>query len=548
MKFSFIFLFCFVIFACNANSSNTSQIDDSVPQTSNLKITKNQSVEKNTESKSDQSAQPKNIKSKSDVDLNNKNTNSDDLILYIQNQILNAINNNTVNSLDPSKLCAEIPSDKKNNCNRYATTQIQNARAKNSTNTNNNTITSTSESEKSLPNITHFAKNKSDRFFVDFDDIVAGHPYVGARSPSPHNDAQVYFSNTDQRWINAKKPSDYPPIYAVADGYINLPEISFYNVVDHSDSDPPWWHVAYAFTLKIAKNDNNYVEFIYQMEPYMIPGIIDKPNDFYKQFVLVTNGQYVKKGDILAYMYVPSFSEMVGDKGTSSHIAFSLIKQPRTVYVPAIFSEEVVSKFADVYRNPKEGWESESFGFDWNRGRGLPNGMGWMISGEENPFGDNPVDVLIYDGIKDTELDSRAMVYPKDLGFKSANLIYSKYGWGNTIIENIKIEENWQFLFSGIGGPMKVVFRLEENGKYRESKVVELRSGQNFNLTHQHQNNFLKNSDVFSILITDPNNWGWSLAFANKEAEFIAPGSTRDISLKCPPGCPPSPNPYKLKK
>ena len=101
-------------------------------------------------------------------------------------------------------------------------------------------------------------------------------------------------------------------------------------------------------------------------------------------------------------------------------------------------------------------------------------------------------------------------------------------------------------LFAGIGGPMKVVFKLEENGQYRESKVLELRSGQNFNLTHK--NNFLGNASNLSILITDPNNWGWSLAFANKEAAFIAPGSTKDIPPQCPPGCPPSPNPYKLNR
>ena len=53
------------------------------------------------------------------------------------------------------------------------------------------------QKEQSLPNINYFAKNKSDRFFIDFEDIIAGHPYVGARSPRPHNDAQVYFSNTD---------------------------------------------------------------------------------------------------------------------------------------------------------------------------------------------------------------------------------------------------------------------------------------------------------------------------------------------------------------
>ena len=46
---------------------------------------------------------------------------------------------------------------------------------------------------QTLPDIKEFMTNKSDRFFVDFEDIIAGHPYVGKRSPRPHNDAQVYF-------------------------------------------------------------------------------------------------------------------------------------------------------------------------------------------------------------------------------------------------------------------------------------------------------------------------------------------------------------------
>ena len=66
-----------------------------------------------------------------------------------------------------------------------------------------------SNTKYSLPELSDFATNKSDRFFVDFKDIIAGHPFVGSRSPKPHNDAQVYFSNTDQRWLNANQPSDY---------------------------------------------------------------------------------------------------------------------------------------------------------------------------------------------------------------------------------------------------------------------------------------------------------------------------------------------------
>ncbi len=54
---------------------------------------------------------------------------------------------------------------------------------------------------QTLPDIKEFLTNKSDRFFVDFEDIIAGHPYVGKRSPRPHNDAQVYFFNPPSWFI-----------------------------------------------------------------------------------------------------------------------------------------------------------------------------------------------------------------------------------------------------------------------------------------------------------------------------------------------------------
>ena len=94
--------------------------------------------------------------------------------------------------------------------------------------------------KESLPDISHFATNKSDRFIVDFEDVIAAHPYPGQRSPRPHNDAQVYFSNTDERWQNAKRPSDYPPIYAVVDGIISI--VDSYSLNAHTEYDPPSWH------------------------------------------------------------------------------------------------------------------------------------------------------------------------------------------------------------------------------------------------------------------------------------------------------------------
>ena len=89
--------------------------------------------------------------------------------------------------------------------------------------------------------------------------------------------------------------------------------------------------------------------------------------------------------------------------------------------------------------------------------------MGWMISGSENPFNDNDLGVLLYDGIKDKDLDSKAIVYPEQLGFDAKDILYSEYGWGDTTLDQINISEDWQVLFSGIGGPIKVNFIIKEN-------------------------------------------------------------------------------------
>ena len=201
-----------------------------------------------------------------------------------------------------------------------------------------------------LPDVKEFIKNKSDRFIVDFDDIVAAHPYVGSRSPKPHNDLQVYFSNSDPRWVNATKPSDYPPIYAVADGVIQMASgnFSLYNVVDHSNSDPPWWHSAYLFKLQFAQNNGNIVSFLYQMEGY----VIKEDRNFFADYLLVEDGQTVKKGDILGYMYVPTFDEMVGSMQGSSHIAFAIMEkmgpQEEQEKVPSMFTNEIIDEFSNL--------------------------------------------------------------------------------------------------------------------------------------------------------------------------------------------------------
>ena len=400
-----------------------------------------------------------------------------------------------------------------------------------------------------LPDVKEFIKNKSDRFIVDFDDIVAAHPYVGSRSPKPHNDLQVYFSNSDPRWLNATKPSDYPPIYAVADGVIQMASgnFSLYNVVDHSNSDPPWWHSAYLFKLQFAQNNGNIVSFLYQMEGY----VIKEDRNFFADYLLVKDGQTVKKGDILGYMYVPTFDEMVGSMQGSSHIAFGIMEkmgpQEEQEKVPSMFTNEIIDEFSNLARNPREGWESKSYGNDWSRGRGLPNLIGWMIGPEEHMFGGDYLDAVYYGDERDANLDSDKIIESTKLGFQTDTYIFNSHGKGNAELNmTFSPNEKVDFVVLTNGSPvtMKFIFK-QDDGQERESKFMDKRKGQGHQFQYYQSFGFSKNT---TLVIEDPEEWGWSLAFVPEGTPALIPGESRDIQPYCPPGCPPSPNPYKLNQ
>lgn len=99
--------------------------------------------------------------------------------------------------------------------------------------------------------------------------------------------------------------------------------------------------------------------------------MIPEPSDgFYRRFIKVAEGQTVRKGEVLAYMYCPP-----GVKDT--HIHFHLTIDGRKDFLaPAIFTAEVVRRF-----HAKWG------GFGRDNETSIPPCMGYGISAEENPFG-----------------------------------------------------------------------------------------------------------------------------------------------------------------
>jgi hypothetical protein len=160
--------------------------------------------------------------------------------------------------------------------------------------------------------------------------------------------------------------------------------------------------------------------------------------------------------------------------------------------------------------------------------------MGWMISANENPFGDWPLDVIAYDGIRDLELDGQAKLNATDIGFFEKDLIFHLDGNGDYVSEEFNIPVEWQIIVASIGGPMSVsatsdqrtkpIYDRGPDGGYRQSISLTIPPGRTF------------------ITVSDPSEWGWAIAIAPAGSQYVIPGeNTRNPS--CPPGCPPLPSP-----
>jgi hypothetical protein len=221
--------------------------------------------------------------------------------------------------------------------------------------------------ETDLPEISAFLTKPSDRFLVDISEVSRGHPFLGGNSPRPHAGGHVHFDNKDNRWPKGKdEPSNYPAIYAVADGFVSRVDTRF-ALKGGNDR--------YGLDLTFAKDDKGSTyRFCYSIEP-MAP---EPSKDFYKKFILVREGQRVRKGDVIAYLYTPP-------KVSHCHIHFHLMVDGRKGFLaPAIFDTKIVKDF-----------HGQCDGFKWSNGdMAIPACMGYRIEAEENPFGSGAKDQL----------------------------------------------------------------------------------------------------------------------------------------------------------
>ena len=228
----------------------------------------------------------------------------------------------------------------------------------------------------SLPSIKDFHKRPSDRFLVDLEVVRRGHPYKGRRAERPHTGGHVYFNVQDISG-SAKTIQKFPEIYAVADGIITRIDYSFrLREMFEPALGKQVANRRYGIGLTFAREGNTGVTFHYSIEPFIDP----RTNNFYDQFILVKLGQQIKKGQVIAKMYIPENRKLA----EKTHIHFNLIREGGGGFIsPSIFDEKIVREF---HRR----WNL----FPNDPDAPIPPCMGYMLETDENPFERKIVDGL----------------------------------------------------------------------------------------------------------------------------------------------------------
>jgi len=226
-----------------------------------------------------------------------------------------------------------------------------------------------------LPKIAKFLEHPSDRFLVDMSVVRTGHPYRGRNARRPHTGGHVYFRRPEKP-VPATEVDRFPAIYAVADGVISRVDYSFrQRPTPGPGSRLRASNTRYGVGLLFARSKGHGVEMHYSIEPFIDPG----DERFYEPFILVKAGQKVKKGDVIARMYIPPDRKA----SEATHIHFNLMAK-RTFQSPSIFSTAIVTEFHAT-------WDSRG-GTDG--GVRVPPCMGYKLAPRENPFGTGAKDTL----------------------------------------------------------------------------------------------------------------------------------------------------------
>ena len=207
---------------------------------------------------------------------------------------------------------------------------------------------------------------------MDFSAALHTIPYLGADSKAPHPGLHVHWSNADGRWSNTggkEHVTSYPVVRAIEDGIVE--KVTSVYTMSTSNGNG---HQKYGIILTFARTPNgSSVSADYSMEPL----IMEPAAHFYEAFIVAKEGEHVKRGDILAYLYVPPTST------GGTHVHFNLITNGQ-VMSPSLFTEDVVKAFSAKYLD--KSWLSS--------GALLPSAIGYGLTAAENPFSGTAVDYL----------------------------------------------------------------------------------------------------------------------------------------------------------
>lgn len=222
---------------------------------------------------------------------------------------------------------------------------------------------------QSLPDIRTFSGHPSDRFLVDLNLVRSGHPYKGKRAQRPHTGGHVYFRIPEEPRA-PEDIADFPAIYAVADGVVS--RVDYWFRLREMFEPALGRRVAnyrYGIGLMFATMDDHPVVLHYSIEPFIDP----EDEEFYEKYIFVEPGQRVKKGDLLARMYIPSNRELA----RKSHIHFNLLGgKDHRFMSPSIFTAQIAKRFHATWGR---------FGADGKTR--IPPCMGYQLAPRENPFG-----------------------------------------------------------------------------------------------------------------------------------------------------------------
>ena len=235
-------------------------------------------------------------------------------------------------------------------------------------------------SSSTYPDISTFNTSRSNQFIVDMDVVADGHMYRGEACSNPHTGAHVHFPNNSGEsppYPNGTAVTDYPKIYAFADGKVSKID-RYYEV-----TNPEKTHYRYGIIIEFASSSGETISMSYSIEPMIDPG----DESFYSDYITVSIGDVVKKGDVIAYMYLSTDA----DVGTGHHIHFNLIKNS-AMQAPALFTSTIMTDFVDKISTSNGG--VRNFDGDKNTGTWMGDCMGYKIAAGENPYENAAADCL----------------------------------------------------------------------------------------------------------------------------------------------------------